>query len=106
MDETSVRQGMSPTAKAAVHRHTEAAVFFRTCLHQDQIRTHIRDPETGEILDLDPLDWLSVSTNNFSPLRLPDHVGDFAPNDDPAVQNPNTFIRGAYRPVFVWRAEF
>ena len=57
MDETSVRQGMSPTAKAAVHRHTEAAVFFRTCLHQDQIRTHIRDPETGEILDLDPVSY-------------------------------------------------
>ena len=32
-------------------------------------------------------------------------LDNFVTNDD-AVRNPNTLIRGAYRPVFLWRGEF
>jgi hypothetical protein len=94
----------SATAKS--HQRKEATVFFRACLRAGELRTFIRDPETGETLELDNFDWQPISGHKFWPLRLPDHLDDFVRNDDPAVGNPNTFIRGAFRPVFLWRVEF
>ena len=81
-----------------------ATIFFRNHLYVGNLLAYIRDPETGDILQLDQFDW-RMGHNGFWPLRLPRRVDSFATNGD-AVPNPNTFLRGAYRPVFLWRDEF
>jgi hypothetical protein len=81
-----------------------ATIFFRNHLYVGNLLAYIRDPETGDILQLDHFDW-GMGRNGFWPLRLPRRVDDFVTNDD-LVRNPNTFLHGAYRPVFLWRDEF
>ena len=82
-----------------------ATIFFRAHLYAGNLLAYIRDFETGDILQLNQFDWGAVSRREFWPLRLPRRVDNFLTNDD-AVRNPNTLIRGAYRPVFLWRDEF
>jgi hypothetical protein len=82
-----------------------ATIFFRAHLYAGNLLAYIRDSETGDILQLSQFEWGPVSRRELWPLRLPRRVDDFITNDD-AVRNPNTLIRGAYRPVFLWRDEF
>ena len=86
------------------HREREASVFFRDRLSKEDLRTYVRDPETGEILQLNSRLW-SPTTRVFPQTEVKIRVGmdDFVHN---ASGNPDTLIRGAYRPVFLWKEDF
>ena len=81
-----------------------ATIFFRRHLYVGNLQAYIRDPETGDVLQLNQFDW-GLGRNGFCAFPLPRRVDSFVTNDD-LVRNPNTFLRGAYRPVFLWRSEF
>jgi hypothetical protein len=92
------------TARFALQRVKEAVVFFRMALRKGKLTAYVRDPEDGEILQLDAVDW---SLGGRVLLNEPPYAfeDDFL-DDAPFSGNPNTFIRGAYRPVFVIRNDF
>jgi hypothetical protein len=89
-------------------------VFLRRCLSEEAIHAYVRDPETGEWLDLRPqewdLDWLEYSGHprewwNDNTAKGFRH--DYVHPDDPDQPGPRgTFIRGALRPIFFRRDEF
>jgi hypothetical protein len=89
---------------AALQRLKEAVVFFRVTLSRGELTAYIRDPEDGELLQLDTVDW---SLGGRVLLNEPPYAfeDDFL-DDAPFSGNPNTFIRGAYRPVFLIRKDF
>lgn len=98
-------QRLSQKSLAALHHGKEAVVFFRDSLERGELTTYIRDPEDGAILQLDSLDWHPMGGRLL--LSEPPYAfeEDFLEND-PFSGNPNTFIRGAFRPVFLWRKDF
>jgi hypothetical protein len=97
---------VSAAKKRKFHREKEVTVFFRARLYAGELLAYIRDPESGEILQLDPFDWQPISKAPFKPITIPAGLEDFADNEDSCVHNPNTLIRGAYRPVFLWKRDF
>jgi hypothetical protein len=97
--------GYSDADKKEFRREQEATVFFRDRLRKSELLAYIRDPETGEILQLNPRDWRPTNRPLFEPLKVPAGMDDFG-NSDPRVFGPNIVIRGAYRPVFLWKEEF
>jgi hypothetical protein len=92
------------TTLIALQRVKEAVVFFRMALRKGKLTAYVRDPEDGEILQLDAVDW---SLGGRLLLSEPPYAfeDDFL-DDVPFSGNPNTFIRGAYRPVFLIRKDF
>lgn len=95
----------SAKSKEAVHIVKQAVVFFRSILCRGELTAYIRDPDDGSILQLDASDWSSVGGRLLflaPPYAFEDNFLDNAPFSG----NPNTFIRGAYRPIFLWRKEF
>ncbi len=95
----------SDSDKKEFRREQEATVFFRDRLRKSELLSYIRDPETGEILQLNPRDWRPTTRPLGEPLKVPAGMDDFG-NSDPRVFGPNIVIRDAYRPVFLWKEEF
>ena len=95
----------SPRSLIALHRGKELVVFFRSSLSRGQLVAYVRDPEDGAILELDSMEWNPVGGRLL--LLEPPYAfeEDFLDNA-PFSGNPDTFVRGAYRPVFLWRKEF
>jgi hypothetical protein len=74
-------------------------------LSGEDLYANVRDPETGEILQLHPHGWEIHSAHlPFNEGIVSDWVVD--PHDKNFPGPTGTFIRGAYRPVFFWRDEF
>jgi hypothetical protein len=64
----------------------------------------LRDPDTGDILQLGSNGWLSSDWTDYIPCGIwTDYI---VPDDDEAPGPNGTFIRGALRPVFFMRDEF
>jgi hypothetical protein len=97
--------GYSDADKKEFRREQEAAVFFRDRLRKNELLAYIRDPETGEILQLNPRDWRPTNRPLGEPLKVPAAMDDFIDNGQGAFA-PNIVLRGAYRPVFLWKEEF
>jgi hypothetical protein len=97
--------GDSSEDKLKFHRSKEANLFFRRCLVAKELLTYVRDPETGDILELAAVGW-SLPAQFPPPLypNIPALMSDFV---SPGYTGPRgTFIRGAFRPVFLWRDDF
>lgn len=98
-------KSVSPQSLIALHHCKEAVVFFRSTLARGELTTYIRDPEDGTVLQLLATDWSPVG-GRLLLLEPPYAFEDDFLVDAPFSGNPKTFIRGAYRPVFLWRREF
>jgi hypothetical protein len=94
-----------PQNLAALHHVKEAVVFFRSKLFRGELAAYIRDPESGEPLELDSADWSPVG-GRLLLLEPPYAFEDDFLDDAPFSGNPKTFIRGAYRPIFFIRKDF
>ena len=88
----------------ALHRVKESVVLFRSSWNRELV-ARIRDPEDGTMLELDPMEWASIGGRLLS-LEPPYAFEEDFLEYSPFSGNPNTFIRGAYRPIFLWRKEF
>ena len=80
-------------------------MFFRSKLRRGELTAYIRDPEDGSILKLDAPDWANVG-GRLMLLEPPYAFEEDFLDNAPFSGNPNTFIRGAFRPIFLWRKEF
>jgi hypothetical protein len=86
--------------------------LFRRCLSEEAIHAYVRDPETGEWLELRPqewdLDWMEFSGHQWEWWNTATGFRhDYVHPDDPDQPGPRgTFIRGALRPIFFRRDEF
>ena len=89
----------------ALHRVKEAVVLFRSSLMTRELIAYVRDPEDGAILELDSMEWSSVG-GRLLLLEPPYAFEEDFLEYTPFSGNPNTFVRGAYRPIFLWRKEF
>jgi ATP-dependent Clp protease ATP-binding subunit ClpA len=89
----------------ALQHLKEAVVFFRAALSRGELTAYIRDPEDGELLQLDSIDWSPVGGRLLF-LEPPYAFEDDFLDDAAFSGNPKTFIRGAYRPVFLIRKDF
>ena len=106
MDEQSEQwKGSSEEEKREYHREKEATVFFRNRLQKKELTAYIRDPETGEILQLNSRDWHPTNQPSLDPLRIPVGISDHGEEGHDFL-NPNPVIRGAYRPIFLWKVDF
>lgn len=99
------REFASRQSLDSLHRRKEAVVFFRSTLGRGKLIAYIRDPEDGAILELDPMQWGPVGGRLLLLEPPEDFTEDFL-DYAPFLGNPNTLIRGAYRPIFFWRKEF
>jgi hypothetical protein len=82
----------------------EANVFVRNCLAAGDLVAHVRDPETGEILQLMRTGWEDIE---FIPGELGWLDSDHVHPDDPLYPGPpDVMVRGKARPVFFLRDEF
>lgn len=75
----------------------EAAFLFRLAL-AEELRTYIRDPKTGEKLELRREDWF------FQYPHVPTDFDDWISQDMPGPAG--TIVHGERRPIFLDRAEF
>lgn len=86
------------------HRRKEANLFLRLEIEAKRLVACIRDPETGEILQLRSDDWIPTGWDDYIP---PGIWTDYVRPDDYEAPGPKgTLIRGALRPVFFMRDEF
>jgi hypothetical protein len=99
------KRSASKEAKNAAHRLKEAVVFFRSNLANGRLVAHIRDPATGDVLQLNSVDW-SLAGGRLLLLEPPYAFEEDFLDNSPFSGNPNTFLRGAYRPIFFLRREF
>ena len=82
-----------------VHQQKRVNIFLRHCLEQRELIPRVRDPETGQTLDLPKGDWLPSET--WCEYVPRDIIHDYIiPNDYEAPGPPGSFIRGKLRPVF------
>jgi hypothetical protein len=95
----------STKSKETFHAVKQAVVFFRSILSEGKLTAYIRDTNDGSILQLDTADWSPVG-GRLMLLEPPYAFEDDFLDSAPFSGNPNTFIRGARRPVFLWRKEF
>lgn len=97
----------SQEAKDAHHRSKAAIVFFRWHLSRGELTAYIRDPEEKDstILQLDYANWGPFSGRLLVCEPPYGFEEDFL-ESYPTSNNPNTFIRGYYRPVFFWKKDF
>ena len=80
-----------------------AGAFFRRFLSEGALTAYVRDPETGEWLQLDSQEW----DLDMWAAPLPGFSFDHVHPDDPDQPGPHgTFIRGALRPVFFRQDKF
>jgi hypothetical protein len=102
--------------KAAVAAEVllRAHLTYGELLYGQNLYTYIRDPETGESLQLDPEDWTPQSRSS-KPFKIepPRYIwggmiGDYVvdPYEEIFCGPEGTLLHGAYRPVFLWRDEF
>lgn len=92
-------------SKESHHRIKEAVVFFRSNLSRGELTACVRDPQDGTVLQLDAADWSPVG-GRLLLLEPPYAFEDNFLENAPFSGNPDTFIHGAYRPVFIRREEF
>jgi hypothetical protein len=100
-----IRKFASRRGLIALHCRKESVVFFRSSLSREELIAYIRDPEDGAILKLDSAEWNPVGGRLLCLEHPYAFEEDFLDNA-PFSGNPNTFIRGAYRPIFIWKSEF
>jgi hypothetical protein len=85
-------------------RGKEANVFLRNCVAAGDLVAHVRDPETGEFLQLTRKGWDDIE---FIPGELGWLDSDHVHPDDPLYPGPpDVMVRGKARPVFFLRDEF
>jgi hypothetical protein len=74
-----------------------ADLFYLSRIIAGELTAYVRDPETGDILQLSPVGWSEqIEDLCFSPR---DEEGCVAPHYE-------SLIRGEYQPIFLWRHEF
>jgi hypothetical protein len=105
LEERNDMKAKPPQKLDVLHRREEAVVFFRSSMRSGELTAYIRDPEDGAILQLDSPDW-SPTGGRLTLLEPPYAFEEDFLDNAPFSGNPNTFIRGAYRPIFLWRKEF
>jgi hypothetical protein len=82
----------------------EANVFLRKCITEAELVAHVRDPETGQILQLPRQGWDDLE---FHPGELGWLLSNHVHPDDPLNPGPpEVMVRGMARPVFFLRHEF
>ena len=82
----------------------EANLFLRLQIEEKRLIACTRDPETGDILQLNSNGWTASSWDEYIPYNIwIDHV---MPDDHDAPGPSGTMICGALRPVFFLRGEF
>lgn len=82
----------------------EANVFLRKCITEAELVAHVRDPETGQILQLPRQGWDDLE---FHPGELGWLLDNHVHPDDPLNPGPpEVIVRGMARPVFFLRNEF
>jgi hypothetical protein len=84
--------------------YKEIEVFFRTVLRERELTAYVRDPEDGSRLQLTAGEWSAYPL--ILRLDLPETFHSNFLDDYPLSGNPNTFVRGARRPVFFDKGEF
>jgi hypothetical protein len=90
--------------ETAWHRRKEANLILRLAIEEQELLACVRDPETGEILQLSSKNWTLSEWEDYIP---PDIWDDYISLDMYEAPGPaGTFIRGALRPVFFMRNEF
>jgi hypothetical protein len=90
--------------ETAWHRRKEANLILRLAIEEQELVACVRDPETGEILQLSSKNWILSEWEDYIP---PDIWDDYIVPDVYEAPGPaGTFIRGALRPVFFMRSEF
>jgi hypothetical protein len=86
------------------HRRKEANLFLRLQIEAAELVACVRDPQTGDVLQLRSDDWIPSEWDDYIP---PGIWTDFVIPDDYEAPGPNgSLIRGALRPVFFMRDEF
>jgi hypothetical protein len=98
------------TAEVLLRAHLTYGEF----LYGQNLYTYIRDPKTGESLQLDPGGWTPQSRSskpfNTEPPRYicGGMIGNYVvdPYGETFCGPEGTLLHGAYRPVFLWRDEF
>jgi len=82
----------------------EANVFLRQCITEGQLVAYVRDPETGEVLQLPHEGWDNLE---FHPGELGWLQSNHVHPDDPLNPGPpEVMVRGKARPVFFLRDDF
>lgn len=87
-------------------RRKEANLFLRQALEDSALTACVRDPDTGETLQLAPTNWISASwsRNGYVP---PGIWSNFIGADDTDCPGPTgSLLRGALRPVFFLKENF
>ena len=78
--------------------------FYVWSLSLKNLEACVRDPETGDVLQLRSDDWIPSSWDDYiPPVIWTDYI---VPNNYEAPGPNGTLIRGALRPVFFMRDEF
>jgi hypothetical protein len=74
-----------------------ADLFYLSRIMEGELTTYVRDPETGDLLQLSAIGWWDqVMDLCFSP-----------PGDEHCVPpHHESLIRGEHQPIFLWRHEF
>ena len=86
------------------YRKKEVNIFLRKQLEEKKLVACVRDPETGDILQLSSDGWIPDRWTDEIPSGIwSDYVH---PDDYEYLGPPGTLIRGALRPVFLQRADF
>jgi hypothetical protein len=86
------------------HRRKEANLILRLGIEAKELVAYVRDPLTGEILQLSSDDWIPSDWDDYIPSGI---WSDYIIPDDYEAPGPNgTLIRGALRPVFFMLSEF
>jgi hypothetical protein len=82
----------------------EVNLFLRKCIKEAQLVAYVRDPETGDILQLQRQGWDDLE---FHPGELGWLLDNHVHPDDPLNPGPpDVMVRGKARPVFFLRDEF
>jgi hypothetical protein len=79
-------------------------VFLRQCLENGELVACVRDPETGDVLQLSSNDWLPSKWCDYVPPGIWDDYLD--PEDYESPGPSDSFVRGALRPVFFRNSDF
>lgn len=73
----------------------KANIYFRSVLVSGALTTFIRDPDTGDRLQLDRYDWAGPALWRPEGGFFSNHVGGAVPGPEAS------FLKGSYRPIFL-----
>jgi len=87
----------SEEAKRIFPWERAADLFYFDSLLAGELTTYVRDPDAGDILQLNPVSWGEYADDLRSSPREEEYC--VAPPKE-------SLIRGEYQPIFLWRHEF